>query len=122
MNINWCTNNSRQRQMADVSITVSKNKDHLWIQFSGGAMATKFSNANRIMVGFDENDACFCFAPCEDNRGFKVARGTGGVGRINVNAKHITDHCALHELHGNWTLKTDKDTKISYIPIGALRR
>jgi hypothetical protein len=122
MNINWVNNQRKSSLKADVMITLTgKKKDHLVITFAQGCFAVKFKNSERVMVGFDEGDTCFCMAP-GGSEGFKVSRPGNGNPRIQISTAHIIGHCAPHELCGNYMLKQDPTTKVCYIGIGTLTK
>ena len=121
MNISWVGGKTNHYLKADVMVTLVCKKTMLCIQFSQGVMATRFKHADRIMVGLDENDSMFCFAP-GDGTGFKVYEGANKTGRIKVSVNHVINHCSPNSLCGDWVLKTDMESGVSYIPIGALPR
>lgn len=122
MNINWVSNQRKSALKADVMISlVGKRKDHLVITISQGCYAVRFKNAERIMIGFDEKNTCFCMAP-GGSEGYKVSKPANGNARVQISTAHIIEHCAPHELCGNYVLKYDPETKVSYIGIGTLTR
>lgn len=81
MEINWL-GNKKTKVSSDVEINlVGRKVKHVAIYFSNGAMATKFKNADRIMVGFDEDNKYLCFAP-GGTAGYKVVKGNDRTAKI----------------------------------------
>lgn len=118
--INWL-DNKKTRGNADVMITmVGRKSKHLSINFSCGAMATKFGNSERIAVGFDEGENYLCFAP-GGSEGFKAVRLNDRSARIQISQSRLDGHREMHELCGNYILDYDPESKVSFIEIKSFK-
>ncbi len=118
MNITWCNTRPSAVMRADVSISLVANKEKLNIRISGGAMATKFKNAEKICIGFDDNNSVLAFAPGNVS-GFKVRRNKDNSATMLVSVAHVEGRVKPHELCGEYYLKKDEGG-FYYISIGAL--
>lgn len=117
MNISWLSNQRGKGSNVEAIITVvGKAQKHVSITFPAGVMATKFGNAERIKVGFDDNREYMCFTGSDD-AGYKVSVLPNKSGRIQVSEKKFNGVCEPHEINGNYALEKLGDTKIYYIPI-----
>lgn len=117
MNITWLTNQKRKSSGVEVMITlVGRKTKHVSITFPAGVMATKFGNAERIKVGFDDNKEYMCFQGAEDE-GYKVSVLPNKCGRIQVSMGMFEGICEPHEINGNYSLARLEGTKIYYLPI-----
>lgn len=119
MNITWCNTRPNGLMRADVSISITGDKERIILRISGGAMATKFKNADHIRIGFDNFNSVLAIAS-GDGGGFKVKRNKDGSAVTTISVKHIQDHVKPHELLGDYYLKRDEESGFYYVPIGAL--
>ena len=118
MNISWCNTRPSAVMRSDVSIRLATNGETVAIRISPGAMASKFGHAEKICVGFDENNSVLAFAPGNIS-GFKVKENKDKSATIRVSVAHLEGHVKPHELAGEYYLKKD-DMGFYYISIGAL--
>ena len=110
--------NNQRANKADVVITlVGKERNNISFMFAGGALATKFKHAPRILVGYEDGYLCFAPSP-DDGVGYKVCNAQrGDKGKIQLRDTLFEGFAEGHELCGNWVLDYDKDTGISRIKI-----
>lgn len=126
MGINWIESRGRYgKQASDVEVSFIKGEIPQYsFRFTNGAMASKFKNAERLMVGFDDNCTRVYFATAESGLGYKVVKfkltSTVRVTESKVNATLPTLNPST--VCGSYTLKYDEVEKLYYISIGALPR
>ena len=106
--INWVDNKMRQSVTSDVSVSiVGRKKSSIGVIFPAGIMATKFRHADRILLGFNDEDKCVCFTPGDARRGYKVTTLPNKSGRIYISADRCAGHCEPHQIQGNYKLKSE---------------
>lgn len=128
MGITWLvTYGKTAKQTADLEVCYSKGKcPQFSFNFSKGAYATKLKNAERVLVGMDENETRVYFAPAEGKLGYKVtSKPSSNKAYVFVTASKM--QAAFPTLPpssviGTYDLKYDMRENLYYISIGALPR
>ena len=128
MGINWLVAKGKvTTQTADLDISYCNGKCKQYsFRFSRGAYATKLKNAERILVGANEEETRLYFAPAEGKLGYKVV-GKPNENRVVVfisGSKIEATYPTLppSSVVGTYDLKFDEREKLYYVSIGALPR
>lgn len=128
MGITWLvTHGKTAKQTADLEVAYSKGKyPQYGFNFSKGAYATKLKNAERILIGMNEDETRMYFAPAEGKLGYKVT-GKPTANKVYVFISASKMESAYPTLPpsavvGTYDLKLDEREKLYYISIGALPR
>lgn len=127
MGVNWLEPRTRSfNQTADIEVRYSNGKVKQYaFNISKGAYATKFKNAERIMVGANDDLTRIYFSPVNEHIGYKAVIDGKSKVRLYITAKKVEE--TFPTLHpsaviGTYNLKYDDAEKLYYISIGALPR
>ena len=129
MGINWIVTQASRgsRSDADLEVYFSKGKQSNYrFNFSKGAHATKLHNAQRILIGMNEEETRMYFAPAEGRLGYKVVSKPNGTTALvyvsNAKMEQTFPTLPPSAVVGTYDLKLDEREKLYYISIGALPR
>lgn len=128
MGINWLVARGKvTNQTADLDIAYSKGKNPQFsFGFTKGAYATKLKNAERILVGMNDDETRLYFAPSEGKLGYKsVTKPTSTKVYLFVTATKMESAYPTlppSSVVGTYDLKFDEREKLYFISIGALPR
>lgn len=128
MAINWVKASGKSYGVqADVIVSYSVGrKSQFAFAFMQGAVAVKFKNTERLMVGFNDSMTRLYFCPTEDRSGYKVTTKNAScrsymfIGEAKLYKTYPTFKPSM--LIGTYDLKYDEQEQLYYISIGALPR
>ncbi len=117
----------RYGAQADLVISYSAGrKSQFAFAFMQGAVAVKFKNTERLMIGFNDSMTRLYFCPTEDRNGYKVTTKNAAcrsymfISEVKLYNTYPTFKPSM--LIGNYSLKYDEQEQLYYISIGALPR
>ena len=114
-------------QTADLDVAYSKGKcPQFSFGFTKGAHATKLKNAERVLIGMNDDETRLYFAPSEGKLGYKVVtKPTSTKVYLFVTATKMESAYPTlppSSVIGTYDLKFDEREKLYFISIGALPR
>jgi hypothetical protein len=126
MGINWIESRGKSfGQTADIDVCYSNGKNKRYcFRISKGAMATKFKNAERLLVGANDECTRIYFADSNSKLGYKVIQN-GCKYSVSISEKKVAETSPTlnpSAVIGTYNLKYDEIEKLYYISIGALPR